>query len=242
MNTERAINGVFFDLGWTLEYHAGEDWLLTPCFLHHAQQSQFHKIDPVLRKQAIADAYRPLTTRHKMNDCEEERVRFTEFYTDLNRSLSLGFSQEVIEEIAWDHTYNFSNYILFDSTRETLKTLKNHGYRVGVISDTWPSTVPQQKEAGLWDYYDFAVLSCDLGVMKPNPLMYETALEAMKLPPEETIYVDDLVLSLDKASEYGIHGVCSIAQNPESPVSSYPCVKEPAEVLTLLKQINGGRL
>ncbi|MBR2675930.1 MAG: HAD-IA family hydrolase [Solobacterium sp.] len=239
---KRRINGVFFDLGWTLERPADDDWVLTRCFFEYVSREAYYAMDEALRTKAIRHAMEPLETNHHIVTMEEENVRFTEFYTDLSRYLSLGLSEEVIRTIATDHTYNFSNYVVFDSTAKTLETLKNHGYKVGVISDTWPSTVPQQKEAGLWDYYDCTTLSCFLGVLKPHPRMYEDALEKMGLPAEETVYIDDLTMSLDAAKAYGIHGVCSIARPGMKVTPDYPCIHQPEGLLEVLKAMNGGIL
>lgn len=238
----RKINGVFFDLGWTLEKPGGDDWFLTERFFQSVSRDRFYAIEPEVRADAMNRAYRPLCTDHHMTDCEEENRRIRGYYADLCRFLNLGLTENEIDEIAFDHTYNFANYRVFDSTEPVLKTLKEHGYRIGVISDTWPSTVPQQKEAGLYDYYDFLVLSFELGVMKPHPDMYKTAIRLMGLPPEETVYIDDLTMSLDAAAAYGIHGIRSIAQTHDPSRSSYPCIDQPGDLPALLKEMNGGSL
>ncbi len=239
---KRRINGVFFDLGWTLERPADDDWVLTRCFFEYAGRDAWYAIDETLRKDALRRAFEPLETHHHIVTLEEENDRFIKFYADLSQYLSLGLSEEAIRTVAQDHTYNFENYVVFDSTKKTLETLKQHGYKVGVISDTWPSTVPQQKEAGLWDYYDCTTLSCFLGVLKPHPRMYEDALEKMGLPAEETVYIDDLTMSLDAASSYGIHGVCSIAKPGMEKITRYPCISQPEGIFEVLKQMNGGIL
>ena len=239
---ERRINGVFFDLGWTLESPASGSWMLTNRFFDHVPKDVFYAIDEPVRKKAMDDAYRPLAENHYTPTLEDEDRKFIQYFRDLNAYLKLGLSEAQIFDIGHDHTYNFSNYVVFDSTIPTLKLLKEHGYRVGVISDTWPSTVPQQKEAGVYDYYDFLVLSFELGVLKPHPRMYETALHKMGLPAEQTVYIDDLTMSLDKAKTYGINGICSIAEDPSRIVTDYPCVRHPGELPDLLKEMNGGIL
>ncbi len=239
---ERRINGVFFDLGWTLESPASGSWMLTNRFFHYVPNDMFYAIDETVRRKAMDDAFRPLAENHYTPTLEDEDRKFIQYFRDLNAYLKLGLNEEQIFDIGHDHTSNFSNYVVFDSTIPTLKTLKEHGYRVGVISDTWPSTVPQQKEAGVYDYYDFLVLSFELGVLKPHPRMYETALEKMGLPAEQTVYIDDLRMSLDKAKTYGINGICSIAEDPSRIVTDYPCVRHPGELLDLLKEMNGGIL
>ena len=240
--TERRINGVFFDLGWTLETPASGSWMLTNRFFESVSKEMYYAIPEAERTAAEKEAGRPLYEHHYTETLEEENQKFTAYFASLNRLLSLGLSGREIDAIAHDHTYNFRNYVLFDSTIPALKNLKEHGYRVGVISDTWPSTVPQQKEAGTWDFYDFTVLSFELGVLKPDPRMYETALEYMGLPAEQTVYVDDLTMSLDKAASYGINGICSIADDPSRIVAGYPCVHHPGEVIEVIRQMNGGIL
>lgn len=234
----RTINGILFDLGWTLERPADDDWTLTPCFFRHVPKDQFYRMEEGKRTKAMNDAMAPLLSRHFMVDMEEENQRFTEYYRDLNLYLSLGLSTETIEEIARDHTYNFANYVVFDSTRETLKALKEQGYRIGVLSDTWPSTIPQQKEAGLWDYYDFTVLSFELGVVKPHPKMYETAIAKMGVPSSEILYADDLVMSLAAAERFGMRCARSTAPCPCLNDEHYPCIRSPKEILPLLARLN----
>ncbi|MBO7703822.1 MAG: HAD-IA family hydrolase [Solobacterium sp.] len=239
---ERTINGVFFDLGWTLEKPADDDWTLTPCFFSYVPKEKFYSIDSCVRTQAMNRAMEPLIKDHHMTSLEEEYQRFIQYYRDLNSFLSLDLGDFETEAIAYDHTWNFSNYIVFDSTKQTILTLKEHGYKIGIISDTWPSTVPQQKEAGLLDLYDHTVLSFDLGVVKPDPLMYTTALEGLGLPGEETVYVDDLPMSLDAASAFRIRGVRSTAPDPSVKDTRYPCITKPSELLDVLRELNGGIL
>jgi len=236
------IKGILFDLGWTLESPLSRSWVFTRKFYEYVQRDRFEAIDPEKRSEAYELAYRPLIEHHRMETLEEENRMFRGFYADLSERLSLGLSDAQIDAITHDHTYNFDNYVLFPDTLSTLKTLKENGYRVGVLSDTWPSTVPQQKLAGCWPYYDCLTLSFELGVLKPNPLMYEDALAKMKLPPEEILYIDDLEMSLDAAGRFGIAGVRSVAEHPDAPDGKYPSVKSPGGVLELLKQYNGGTL
>ena len=47
---ERLINGVFFDLGWTLERPASGSWMLTNRFFDYVPRDVFNAIDETLRK------------------------------------------------------------------------------------------------------------------------------------------------------------------------------------------------
>ena len=109
--------------------------------------------------------------------------------------------------MARDKIYNKTdNYRLFDDTIETLKAL--HGkYRLGIISDTWPSIVPVLEEFDALRYFDFATYSFELGAVKPDPRMYQDALSKMGLPAGETVFVDDTLKNLHGAAALGIQTV-----------------------------------
>lgn len=80
---------------------------------------------------------------------------------------------------------------LFPETLEVLQHLRGRGMRMGVISDTSPSLPLTLEAAGIGAYFDCAVCSDLVGVMKPAPQMYQTALDALGVAAGESLYVDD---------------------------------------------------
>ena len=77
------------------------------------------------------------------------------------------------------------------------------GYRMGVISDTFPSLRLTLEAVGLDKYFDCFVCSDQVGVMKPEPLIYQTALQLLGVPAEESLYVDDYDVEADGARALG---------------------------------------
>ena len=69
---ERRINGVFFDLGWTLESPASGSWMLTNRFFDHVPKDVFYAIDETVRRNAMDDAFRPLAENHYTPTLEDE--------------------------------------------------------------------------------------------------------------------------------------------------------------------------
>ncbi len=49
--------------------------------------------------------------------------------------------------------------------------------------------------------------SCYLGFRKPDPRIYQTALEITRVNPEECLYFDDRPMLVDAAKKQGIHAV-----------------------------------
>lgn len=50
-----------------------------------------------------------------------------------------------------------------------------------------------------------AIYSFQIGNIKPNPAIYQHAIERYKLKPEATIYVDDLAENIATGKEFGFH-------------------------------------
>ena len=110
------------------------------------------------------------------------------------------------------------NYIPYPGIREVLETLgKTH--KLGVISDTWPSIVPQLEYLGVSQYFSFTTFSCSLGTVKPDKRMYLDALGKAGVPAGETVFIDDSVNNLEGAAALGITPIL-IAANPASDVDT----------------------
>lgn len=80
----------------------------------------------------------------------------------------------------------------FDGVRETLHELRARGFLLGVITDTaTPEKIKMQRFArgGFGDVWSVYVSSCAVGVRKPDPRMYTTALDALNLRADESVFV-----------------------------------------------------
>lgn len=55
--------------------------------------------------------------------------------------------------------------------------------------------------------FDEVIISSRLGVVKPDPRIFELALERLDARPRETIYIDDLERHVGSAQELGIHAI-----------------------------------
>jgi epoxide hydrolase-like predicted phosphatase len=82
--------------------------------------------------------------------------------------------------------------------------LKNLGYKVGILSDQWYLS----KEALMKDkkYKNFKplIVSCDVGMRKPNPEIYKLTLKKLKLKPSETLFIDNQEWNLKPAEVLGM--------------------------------------
>ena len=199
LKTKKAV---FFDVGYTLDYPASGDWMLTNKFNELAGEKCYKHSKTEIQK-AKDKSFEFLRNNHLVMNVQEEYEQFVRFYSELSGFLDLGLTEAERREIAYDRTFNMANYVPYPDVAGILKTLgKTH--RLGVISDTWPSIEPQLRSLGILEYFSSATYSCFLGVFKPDRRMYMDSLEKMGLPAEETVFVDDLPHNLAGAAELGI--------------------------------------
>jgi HAD superfamily hydrolase (TIGR01509 family) len=79
-----------------------------------------------------------------------------------------------------------------DSTRKALVRLKAAGLLLGVVSNSEGRVEQALDAAGLREYFDVVVDSGILGIEKPDPRIFQAALDALGVNPDEALYVGDL--------------------------------------------------
>lgn len=87
---------------------------------------------------------------------------------------------------------------------EFTKELRNNSIKTAILSNTVEPMSRIAREAGIYDGFDPIVLSDEVGLVKPNPAIYNMMLEKLELSPEECIFVDDLVKNLEPAAALGM--------------------------------------
>jgi putative hydrolase of the HAD superfamily len=121
---------------------------------------------------------------------------------------------------------------------ETLAELRRRGHRLGLIS------VCSQDVPHVWDQTPLAgtldelVFSCDVGVSKPDPRIYEIACERLEVEPADCLFVGDGANNeLPGAERVGMAAVQLRAPGepltPEGEAWTGPSIQHLREVLDL---------
>lgn len=86
--------------------------------------------------------------------------------------------------------------------------LRRHGFFTPILSNM-PYDVGTYVKACTWIAdFDPCIYSCDIGSMKPDKAIYEHCLELLKLPAEQTLFLDDRQENVEGARRVGIHSIC----------------------------------
>jgi putative hydrolase of the HAD superfamily len=83
-------------------------------------------------------------------------------------------------------------------------------YDIGLLTNAWPGADDVLREKCGVDVhaeFDVFINSAEVGLRKPDPAIYELALEQLDVAPAQTIFVDDLIRNVDSARGMGIHAV-----------------------------------
>jgi putative hydrolase of the HAD superfamily len=106
--------------------------------------------------------------------------------------------------------------------------LRGQGIKTAIVSNTLQSPADSLRAKGLYDGFDPVLLSCEVGMAKPEPAIYQLALDRLGCAPQEVLFIDDQQTFLAPAQDMGIHTI--LAVSPEQIVHD---VKE------VIRQENG---
>ncbi len=100
---------------------------------------------------------------------------------------------QIIQNATQNRIERFKNALLAvpESTIRTLQTLKSMHKKIGLISNADVSEVYYWKESPLRLFFDSVVFSCEAGLAKPDPKIYEYSLRQLQERPENAVFVGD---------------------------------------------------
>ncbi|MEZ5503254.1 MAG: HAD family phosphatase [Halioglobus sp.] len=92
---------------------------------------------------------------------------------------------------------------------ERVRSLRQAGYRTGIVTNNvlefgegWRALIPVD------ELFDFVVDSSVVGVRKPDPRIFQIAMEQLEgLAPGQVVFLDDYQANVDAARELGLQGI-----------------------------------
>ncbi|HJW71764.1 MAG TPA: HAD family phosphatase [Geothrix sp.] len=93
------------------------------------------------------------------------------------------------------------------ATFDLIKRLKPH-YRLGLISNTNPWHADHAiRTTEVFPLFDAVSLSHEVRALKPDPRIFQDALDKLGLPPEACVFIDDIPAFVEGARALGMHGI-----------------------------------
>lgn len=198
-NRTRRIEAVIFDLDDTLLDWSGreESWQevtrpLLENVYHHLVESGHALNDP--------EAFYELVHQHVEGVWEEAKKDWSGAY--FGDALLLACEDAGLDTTRLDldelmRVYNWQPMPGVDPYEDTfcvLDALQDHGYRIGLITNSfypmWMRDV-ELRHYNLLDYFDARITSGDSGYMKPHPAIYQRILDLLDVPAARAVFVGD---------------------------------------------------
>lgn len=195
MNSNHSIKAIFFDLDGTLRHNVPSgDQILNAYLIEHGIS-----IDPEDHLKAMRWEYSYWANSPDLrDDIIAHSMDTDQFWTEYTkrRLLALNLSVEQSTEFApkvskhMGESYKPES-IVPEDVRRVLPELKKAGYTMAVISNRDRPFQDVLDSHGLSEFFDFSLAGGDVDIYKPDPGIFEHALQRANLTPQETVYVGD---------------------------------------------------
>ena len=224
-----GINHLFFDLDrtlWDFETNSHEE-LVNLYHVHKLHQrgislqNEFIKVYKKINHQCWEDYRKNLITKEKLRS---ERFMKTLLHFGID-------DKKLADELGNDYVHNSPNRtILIDGTIDLLEALKDH-FHMHIITNGFEEVQwVKLRNSKLLPYFKEVITSEAVGAKKPDPRIFQFALEKAGATVIESVMIgDDLKTDIIGAIQIGMK---CIYYNPHGNVNKYPVWRE---VKSLLK-------
>jgi putative hydrolase of the HAD superfamily len=202
------LRAVFFDAGETLVHpHPSFPELLT-----RVLRDQGHEVDEAFvrdRLWVVSDRFLRASQENELWSTSAERSKafWSSIYETFLGELGIEWTQH-LAEVLYETFTDLSNYRLFDDVLDPLEALQERGLSLGLVSnfEEWLERLLESLD--LIRFFDVRVISGSEGVEKPDPRIFEVALDRAGVEPKESAYVGDNVhFDIEPAQEVGMLAV-----------------------------------
>ena len=187
------IKAIIFDLGSVL---VGVEWRII--YKKIAQELN-------ISEEKVQEIKKPLLKKWSAGKINEKKF-WKEFEKEANIKINRKFTKDL-----WFWTYRDNTKDIHKSW-EILTELKSRKVHLALITNIIPPHIRANEEAErinkLKDLgFKVLVMSCKVGVCKPDPQIYKITLKKLNLSAEECVFVDDILDNIKGAKKLGMQGI-----------------------------------
>ncbi|MFN3742029.1 MAG: HAD family hydrolase [Anaerolineales bacterium] len=107
------------------------------------------------------------------------------------------------EEAAFLSQQFFAGDVLDRNLLDFIRSLRPQ-FKTGLISNAWSDLRAFLQRMGIEDAFDTIIISAEVGLLKPDPRIYQLALERLQIAPYEALFVDDFPQNITAAKDLGM--------------------------------------
>jgi len=185
-----AINTIFFDWGGVIADDPGDEFLSQLLRNIGANDDQI---------QEIHDSYMRRFMQGTISEAEYWQLLRDNYGFTVHESISNDF-------VKW------RGLIINEDVMSLVDQAKSKGAQTAILSNVIEPTYNVLAKAGHYDRFDVVIASCKLGFAKPQPEIYQIALDQLHATAGQSLFIDDKQKNLDPAAAMGFKTI--LAENP----------------------------
>ena len=160
-------------------------------------------VDPERFRDVVEEAYGGADENGVVPRLERGEIGVDEFERWLAERLSPGAARPVEAEGLRGRI--FAGLEADPAMSGAVARARAAGIRTGLLSNSWGDSGYERSAFG--DLFDAVVISAEVGLRKPDPAIFLLAAERVGVPPEECVFVDDLLPNAEAARAVGMEGI-----------------------------------
>jgi putative hydrolase of the HAD superfamily len=99
----------------------------------------------------------------------------------------------------------FADLAIYEDSMTSLVTrARAAGIRTGLLSNSWGN---EYDRSDWHEMFDIVVISGEVGMRKPEPGIFELAVNRIGLPAGECVFIDDMAHNIVAAEQAGLAGI-----------------------------------
>lgn len=163
---------IFFDLGWTLEDETDA------------------QIERASKAATLVSEYGIKTTAQAILELQEEGARDMAPSVFAYALSELGLDETQVHSVIERSRWNKDKLLLYPDAKQVLDILGRTHF-LGLIANQSLGTESRLRTYGIRDYFQLVFASAELGLEKPNPRIFELALEKAGCKADDAWMVGD---------------------------------------------------
>jgi len=117
-------------------------------------------------------------------------------------SKNLKISEKKLKRLfitAYRKNFKFNNQLF----KQAL-SLKKKGYKIAILSDQWYLSKKAFVSSKLRKNFSPVIISCDVGVRKPDVKIFKLILKKLKMPAQDVLFIDNQQWNVKAAKKLGM--------------------------------------
>src|SRR3989442_5016510 len=183
------LEALILDYGNVLTHPQREDWF------------EARAAHPGVPTQVFRDAY--WRHRHPYDAGLPAAEYWRRVLETLGRSSGALDQEAVITRLVEADVASWTEYR--EEVWDLAQSFRVHGGRTAFLSNGVPEAMARiRTDRPLEGWFDVVIVSCEVGVAKPDPAIFQMCLSRLSVEPRHALFVDDRIENIDGAARIGI--------------------------------------